>query len=37
VCAALCFIGVTLLLEGVTGPSWTLLNLFTARVLLAVM
>lgn len=37
VCAALSFIGVTLLLEGVTGPSWTLLNVFTARVLAVVL
>jgi len=31
--AALAFIGITLGLEGVSGPSWTLLNGFTARVL----
>ena len=37
VVAALAFMGVTLLLEGATGPSWTLLNVFTARVLSAVM
>lgn len=37
VCAALSFIGVTLLLEGVAGPSWTLLNHFTARVLAVVL
>ena len=36
VVAALAFIGVTLALEGVSGPSWTLLNVFTARVLTAV-
>ena len=33
VVAALSFMGVTLLLEGAAGPSWTLLNVFTARVL----
>ncbi len=33
--AALAFIGVTLGFEGVQGPSWTLLNHFTARVLAA--
>jgi uncharacterized membrane protein len=32
VIAALLFIGVTLIIEGVSGPSWTLLNVFTARV-----
>ncbi|MDP1824006.1 MAG: carotenoid biosynthesis protein [Archangium sp.] len=37
VCAALSFISVTLLIEGVTGPSWTLLNVFTARVLAVVL
>jgi hypothetical protein len=35
VLAAAGFIGVTLLVEGVHGPSWTLLNHFTARVLSA--
>jgi uncharacterized membrane protein len=35
-CAALAFITVTLIVEGVTGPSWNLLNVFTARVLAAV-
>lgn len=29
VLAALCFIGVTLVVEGANGPSWTLLNHFT--------
>ncbi|MFZ5441764.1 MAG: carotenoid biosynthesis protein [Myxococcota bacterium] len=33
--AALGFIGLTLVLEGVHGPSWTILNHFTARVLSA--
>jgi len=33
VLAALCFIGVTLLTEGVVGPSWTLLNHFTLSML----
>ncbi len=33
VLAAASFIGVTLGFEGVHGPSWTLLNVFTARVL----
>lgn len=37
ICAALAFIGVTLLVEGVSGPSWTLLNVFTARVLAVVL
>ncbi len=36
VIAALAFIGITLALEGVSGPSWTLLNVFTDRVLTAV-
>ena len=31
-CAALAFMGMTLVIEGVSGPSWTLLNIFTARV-----
>ena len=35
-CAALAFILVTLLIEGVSGPSWNLLNVFTARVLAVV-
>lgn len=32
VLAALVFMSATLLLEGVSGPSWTLLNTFTARL-----
>jgi hypothetical protein len=32
VLAALCFVGVTLLVEGPDGPSWTLLNRFTLGV-----
>lgn len=33
VLAAVCFVAVTLLAEGPSGPSWTLLNAFTARLL----
>lgn len=33
VLAAVSFIGVTLLVEGANGPSWTLLNGFTAKML----
>ena len=33
VIAAIAFVTVTLILEGVSGPSWTLLNHFTIRVL----
>lgn len=35
VLAAVCFIGVTLVVEGAHGPSWTLLNHFTLGVLRA--
>jgi hypothetical protein len=35
--AALAFIGITLALEGTQGPSWTLLNVFTAKVLTLVL
>lgn len=34
--AALAFTGITLVLEGASGPSWTLLNVFSAKVLAAV-
>ncbi|MFO0598284.1 MAG: carotenoid biosynthesis protein [Myxococcaceae bacterium] len=33
ICAALMFMGATLVLEGSNGPSWTLLNTFTSRLL----